>query len=493
MAQKLIQTQEQKQIQKLSQQQMLQVRLLEMPITELEQNISMELDDNPALETGNDDFDMEVDCSQDREDEDFDTQTEREQREEALDSALSNIGQDDEMEPVAGNGYVDDGGERVYAAGESFYDKLKEQMMDVGLSDEEVQIMEYLIGSLYSDGLLRKSLDALSYELAINENIDVSVEELQKMLRILQTFEPAGIAATSLQECLMLQLNQMSDTDQDVALAKDIVRHHFDDFSNKRHNRICQIYHLDEAAFQRVLKVLCRLNPRPGSVLNDTISGPGAQVVIPDFNVTQNDDGTFEVSLNWGEIPPLRVSDAYRQSLEEYGQNRKNLSRQQRDAAMYIKQKVDAAQGFINAIMQRRDTLLRTMKAIVELQKDFFEEGDTDQLHPMILEDVSEKTGLDKSTISRVSRSKYVNTDYGIYPLKFFFNEKFVTASGDNLSKVQIKSKLQEIIEKEDKKNPLSDDDIADRLKEAGYPVARRTVAKYREKMKIPVARLRKA
>ena len=160
---------------------------------------------------------------------------------------------------------------------------------------------------------------------------------------------------------------------------------------------------------------------------------------------------------------------------------------------MYIKQKVDAAQGFINAIMQRRDTLLRTMKAIVELQKDFFEEGDTDQPHPMILEDVSEKTGLDKSTISRVSRSKYVNTDYGIYPLKFFFNEKFVTASGDNLSKVQIKSKLQEIIEKEDKKNPLSDDDIADRLKEAGYPVARRTVAKYREKMKIPVARLRKA
>lgn len=485
------QTQSQVQTQVMSPQQLLLVKLTEMPVSELETYVEKELIENPALEENSSDA---VDNTEESSYKDGLEESEGRMESEYELRSKDYASEDDVPDYLQqGNESQQEQSYMPYGAQESFYENLKSQIGERDVDDTQRYILEYLIGSLDSDGLLRKSLDALSYELAINENIDVSVEELQKMLRILQTFEPAGIAATSLQECLMLQLNQMSDTDQDVALAKDIVRHHFDDFSNKRHNRICQIYHLDEAAFQRVLKVLYRLNPRPGSVLNDTISGPGAQVVIPDFNVTQNDDGTFEVSLNWGEIPPLRVSDAYRQSLEEYGQNRKNLSRQQRDAAMYIKQKVDAAQGFINAIMQRRDTLLRTMKAIVELQKDFFEEGDTDQLHPMILEDVSEKTGLDKSTISRVSRSKYVNTDYGIYPLKFFFNEKFVTASGDNLSKVQIKSKLQEIIEKEDKKNPLSDDDIADRLKEAGYPVARRTVAKYREKMKIPVARLRKA
>ena len=329
MAQKLIQTQEQKQIQKLSQQQMLQVRLLEMPITELEQNISMELDDNPALETGNDDFDMEVDCSQDREDEDFDTQTEREQREEALDSALSNIGQDDEMEPVAGNGYVDDGGERVYAAGESFYDKLKEQMMDVELSDEEVQIMEYLIGSLDSDGLLRKQLIDISDELAVYHNVYCDVDKIETVLKKLQSFDPPGIGGRNLQECLLLQIDRKEDK-QMAQLMKTVVTLYFDDFKRKHWDKIQTAMQLSDTTASNVMKELTRLNPKPGAAMGETL-GKGTQQITPDFIVDVNDDGFITLNLNNGNMPELKVAPSFAEMLDNYKTNRDSLSRREKE------------------------------------------------------------------------------------------------------------------------------------------------------------------
>ena len=490
MAQKLIQTQEQKQIQKLSQQQMLQVRLLEMPITELEQNISMELDDNPALETGNDDFDMEVDCSQDREDEDFDTQTEREQREEALDSALSNIGQDDEMEPVAGNGYVDDGGERVYAAGESFYDKLKEQMMDVELSDEEVQIMEYLIGSLDGDGLLRKSLDDIDDELAIYQGIDVPVEEIAKVLRMLQSFDPAGIGARSLQECLSLQIaRRPSGKLKDMMM--EVVERHFDDFIKKHWDKIAQSMGLtnDQAAI--IHDEIRKLNPKPGSALGET-EGRSLQQITPDFIVDTDDDGNVTFTINDGRIPDLKVSPTFTDMVDTYRTNKQNMNRKEKEALLYAKEKVDKAQGYIEAVKQRRHTLFVTMKAIINWQKRFFQNGDEADLKPMKLKDIEEKTGLDSSTISRVSNMKYAQTRWGTFPLRFFFTDGYVTKDGEEMSTRKLKLALKDLINHEDKSKPLSDDVLAKEMKKMGYPLARRTVAKYREQLGLPVARLRR-
>ena len=490
MAQKLIQTQEQKQIQKLSQQQMLQVRLLEMPITELEQNISMELDDNPALETGNDDFDMEVDCSQDREDEDFDTQTEREQREEALDSALSNIGQDDEMEPVAGNGYVDDGGERVYAAGESFYDKLKEQMMDVELSDEEVQIMEYLIGSLDSDGLLRKQLIDISDELAVYHNVYCDVDKIETVLKKLQSFDPPGIGGRNLQECLLLQIDRKEDK-QMAQLMKTVVTLYFDDFKRKHWDKIQTAMQLSDTTASNVMKELTRLNPKPGAAMGETL-GKGTQQITPDFIVDVNDDGFITLNLNNGNMPELKVAPSFAEMLDNYKTNRDSLSRREKETLIYLRDKVGKAQGFIDAVRMRRRTLTITMRAIIQMQERFFREGDESDLRPMSLKDIAAMTGLDISTISRVCNIKYVQTKWGLFPLRFFFNDSYTTDSGSLLSTRKIKIALRDIIAKEDKSHPLSDETLAGIMAEKGYNIARRTVAKYREQLNIPVARMRK-
>jgi RNA polymerase sigma-54 factor len=275
-----------------------------------------------------------------------------------------------------------------------------------------------------------------------------------------------------------------------VKTAIRIIEHHFDDFINKRYDKLRQRYHLQPEQFEAVLHILRRLNPRPGTGINDTAGD--AQGIIPDFSVTQEDDGHFEVVLNQGEVPALRISRSFSELLAEFENNKKNLSSEKKNTALYVKQKVESAKNFIKAIEQRRDTLLRTMTAIVNLQREFFEDGDSVMLKPMILEDVARETGLDKSTISRVTKNKYVQTEFGIFPLKFFFNERFITKDGEELAKMKIMNKLQEIIDGEDKRHPYSDDEITDLLNEAGLSVARRTVAKYRVKMKIPVARLRK-
>ncbi len=491
-----VQTQKQVQTQNLTPQQLLLVKLTEMSVDELEKRVEEELIQNTALdvspeETEDKNSEEREEDSQEFSNDDENDSEDMEQNE--FDDLRKDYADDDDTPDYLLQSTYNKEEPTLLptSSPESFYENLKNQIGEHDVTDHQRELLEYLIGSLDSDGLLRKNLESISYELAINENIETSVEELREMLKLLQTFEPAGIAATSLQECLMIQLKNIEKPSENVEIAYKIIEKHFEDFRNKRYDRLRQLYKLDESRFSQVLHILTHLNPRPGSGMSDNV-GNNNQIVIPDFTVKQCDDGHFEVTLNHGEVPFLNVSSSYKSSLREYESNKKNLSKQQKDDFFFMKRQVDAAQNFINAIAQRQDTLLRTMKAIVELQKPYFESGDNLLLEPMILEDVAKLTNLDTSTISRVTKNKYVQTDFGVKPLKFFFNEKFTSTEGENFSKMQIKSKLQEIIDNEDKHKPLSDDEIADLLNKAGFPVARRTVAKYREKMKLPVARLRR-
>ena len=507
MAQKLIQTQAQKlqQLQRLSAQQMLQVKLLEMPLTELEDSVNAELDDNPALESENpddllndngngDDLAMNDHSEDSNEEEDtFETQKEKEEREDALDSALENIGRDDQMPDYNTERYSTqnaDYEEMVYGDTTSFYDKLKEQMDMQVLSDKEKEIMEYLIGSLDDDGLLRKDLDSICDELAIYQNIDTNEKEVEHVLHILQTFDPAGIGARSLQECLLLQIRRLPHGRLRICLT-EIILNYFDEFIKKHWDKIQSNMYLSDAEVETLQKEIHKLNPKPGASLGETV-GRNMQQITPDFIIDTTDDDTVTFSLNRGHIPELTVSPSFTDMIDTYKKNKDKMSRKDKEALLYAKEKVDKAQGFIEAIKQRRHTLYITMKAIIDIQKKFFLDGDEADLKPMILKDVADRTGLDNRTISRVSNVKYAQTKWGTFPLKFFFTDSYVTEDGEEMSTRKIKIALQEIINQEDKKKPLSDDALAKLLKEKGFPIARRTVAKYREQFGIPVARLRK-
>lgn len=508
MAQKLIQTQAQKlqQLQRLSAQQMLQVKLLEMPLTELEDNINAELDDNPALESENPDDALMGEDNEDRSalddegrddnedsEEAYEAQTEKEEREDALDSALEGIGQDDQMPDYNTERYNTqnaDYEEMVYGDTTSFYDKLKEQMDLQVLSDKEKEIMEYLIGSLDDDGLLRKDLDSICDELAIYHNIDVEEKEIEHVLHILQTFDPAGVGARSLQECLLLQAKRLPRGVLRKTM-EEVFSDYFEDFTKKHWNKIQTELELNDTQLETLKEEIRKLNPKPGASLGETI-GRNLQQITPDFIIDTADDGTITFTLNRGNIPELTVSPSFTELIETYKKHRDKMSRQDKEALLYAKEKVDKAQGFINAVKQRQHTLIITMKAIIDVQKRFFQDGDEADLKPMILKDIADKTGLDISTISRVSNVKYAQTKWGTFPLKFFFTDGYTTEDGEEMSTRKIKLALQELIEHEDKKKPLSDDAIAKVMKEKGFPIARRTVAKYREQLGIPVARLRK-
>lgn len=502
MAQRQIQEQrqEQKLQQTISAQQLLQAQLVELPITQLMERIETEMHDNPALETSSEedwpglsegsDYGDAVEGSDDQGD--YDLQREREERSDALDAALEGIGRDDEDLPVY-HGGMPTGEEReemVYGDSLSFYDQLVQQMNETELSERERDIMEYLIGSLDDDGLLRKDLDSICDELAIYHNVDVTTQEIEQVLSKLQEFDPAGIGARSLQECLLLQIARRDDS-QLKKLMTEVIRHHFDEFTKKHWNRIRSALSLDELQAETLQKELRRLNPKPGSAMGEVV-GHSMQQITPDFIVDTQDDGTIAFTLNSSELPQLQVSQSFADLLKDYQQNKDGLTRQMKEALLYTRQKVEAAQSFIEAVRTRRRTLTLTMKAIIQLQHRFFEDGDEASLRPMILKDVAAKTGLDLSTISRVSNSKYVLTRWGMFPLKYFFSDGFVTESGEELSTREIKAILRDIIEAEDKRRPLSDDALSDALKQRGYPVARRTVAKYRDQLGIPVARLRK-
>ena len=485
--------------QTISAQQLLQAQLVELPITQLLERIETEMHDNPALETATDEpeFSDYADSVENSEStEDFDTQREREERNDALDAALENLGRDDEDLPVyhGGQSTGEEREEMIYGDSLSFYDQLTEQMNEMELTEQERDIMEYLIGSLDDDGLLRKDMESLSDELAIYHNVDVTPEQIEKVLYKLQEFDPAGIGARNLQECLLLQIErkkQQNGTSDMLRLMKEVITAHFDEFTKKHWDRIRAGMGISEAQAEQLQHELRRLNPKPGASMGETV-GRSMQQITPDFIVDTQDDGSVTFSLNSGEIPQLQVSQSFADLLKDYQQNKEGISRQMKEALLYTKQKVDAAQGFIEAVKSRRRTLTLTMKAIIQLQHRFFEDGDEASLRPMILKDVAAKTGLDLSTISRVSNSKYVLTRWGMFPLKYFFSDGFVTESGEELSTREIKSILRDLIDGENKRKPLSDDALSELLKEKGYPVARRTVAKYRDQMGIPVARLRK-
>nr|WP_288281788.1 RNA polymerase factor sigma-54 [uncultured Prevotella sp.] len=493
------QIQEQKQEQRLqqavSQQQLLQSHLIELPIQQFAERIETEMHDNPALESDSENPDLQEypDYPDSPEaTDDFDVQREREERSDALDAALENIGRDDEDLPVyhGGQSSVEEREEMVYGQSVSFYDELLEQVGEMELSDQERYVMEYLIRSLDDDGFLRTPLENIADELAIYHNIDLSTGQLETVLKKLQRLDPPGIGARTLQECLLLQVNRREKSAITLSMEK-VLTDYFDEFTKKHWEKIAQQMTMDELQAETVFHELRRLNPKPGAAMGETI-GRSMQQITPDFVVDTQDDGTVTFSLNNGDVPQLQVSQSFADLLRDYQTNKEGLSRQMKEALLYTKQKVDAAQSFIDAVQVRRRTLTLTMKAIIQLQHRFFEEGDEALLRPMILKDVAERTGLDLSTVSRVSNSKYVQTRWGIFPLKYFFSDGYVTESGEELSTREIKATLRELIDAEDKRKPMSDDALSEALKEKGYPIARRTVAKYREQLGIPIARLRK-
>jgi RNA polymerase sigma-54 factor len=358
------------------------------------------------------------------------------------------------------------------------------------LSEHERDIMEYLIGSLDDDGLLRKQLDTISDELAVYHNIEATTQEVEHVLLMLQQFDPAGIGARSLQECLLLQIERREDS-RLKSLMEKVITNFFEAFTKKHWHRIQSALKLNDLQAKTLFSELRKLNPKPGASMGETI-GRSLQQITPDFIVETQDDGTITFTLNQGELPELKVSQSFVDSMNEYQQNHENMSRQQKEALLYIKKKVDAAQGFIDAIRVRRHTLTVTMQAIIQLQRQFFLDGDESSLRPMILKDVAERTGLDVSTVSRVSNSKYAQTRWGTFPLRHFFSDSYVTDQGEELSTRRIKAALRDIVNAEDKRKPLSDDALTKLMAKQGYPIARRTVAKYREQLGIPVARLRK-
>lgn len=489
-----IQTQAQQQIQTLSPQQVLLVKLLELPAVELEDRVRAELLENPALEEGKeepaaDDYSATAETDT-LADDAGDT------RYDSLDDYLT---EDDipDYKLQENNRSKDERAEEIpFSDTTSFYETLKEQLGERNLDSRQRELAEYLIGSLDDDGLLRKPLGSISDELAIYAGIDASEQELEETLKIIQDFDPAGLGARNLQECLLIQIRRKKEQQHHtpnplLRIEEDIIVGYYEEFTRKHWDKIRQRLNLEEDLFDRAIKEVCKLNPRPGASLGEAI-GKNMQQIVPDFIVETYDDGTVSLTLNNRNVPELRMSRDFTEMVEEHTKNKANQSKESKEAMMFLKQKMDAAQGFINAVKQRQNTLTTTMQAIIDLQRPFFLEGDESLLRPMILKDVAERTGLDISTISRVSNSKYVQTNYGVYPLKFFFNDGYTTEDGEEMSVREIRKILKECVDNEDKKKPYTDDELAEILKEKGYPIARRTVAKYRQQMNIPVARMRR-
>lgn len=482
-----IQTQAQQLLQTLSPHQILVVKLLELPTMELEDRVRAEILDNPALEEGKEPSDPEST-------DDFEPTFNEASPYDNEDLSLGDYRTEDDIPDYKLQEHNRNKGEVAeeipFSDSVSFYEMLLEQLSMQHLTEEEETIAEYLIGTLDDDGWLRKDFSFLIDELAIYRGIYTNEENLERILSIVQSFDPAGIGARSLQECLLLQLKRKPDTPI-KKVETEIIERYCDDFTRKNKEKIMQRLDISEEVYDEAISELTKLNPRPGSSLGDIV-GKNYQQIIPDFLVETEEDGSIILTLNNGNIPELRLSREFNEMLEEHTINRENQSKDSRDAFLFLKQKVDAAQGFINAIKQRHQTLLTTMQAIIDLQRPFFLEGDETLLKPMILKDIAERAKLDVSTVSRVSNSKYVQTNYGIFPLRFFFSDGFTTEEGEELSIREIKQLLRDSVDHENKENPYNDDELADILREKGYPLARRTIAKYRQQLNIPTARLRR-
>jgi RNA polymerase sigma-54 factor len=473
---------QQKLLQKLSPQQIQMIKLLEIPAVQLEQRIKKELEENPVLEEGGDE------PLEQEEQEVMDDS--RDQEEFTLEDYM-----DDDDTPSyrlnAQNYSKDDKHEEIpFSAGSTFREHLSSQMGLRNLSEEQELLGEYIIGNIDDDGYLRRELESIADDLAFTFGLETTYEELHKVLMIIQDFDPAGVGARSLQECLMLQISRKGMDNPEEEIAYKILKFHFDEFSNKHYDKIIQRLSITEQQLKESLEVIVRLNPKPGGSFGDTQSKSFHQIV-PDF-ILEINNGEFELFLNSTNVPELRLSRTYSEMLESYNANKKNASRDEKDAVTFVKQKLDSAKWFIDAIRQRQNTLLLTAEAILQYQSEYFADGEEVLLRPMILKDIADMTGLDISTISRVVNSKYIQTHFGIFPLKYFFSEGMQTESGEEVSTREIKKILHDCINNEDKRKPLTDDRLAMILQEKGYHIARRTVAKYREQLNLPVARLRK-
>ncbi len=471
--------------QKLSPQQIQLMKLLQLPTVALEQRIKEELESNPALDEGRED---EENLDQEQED-DFGREEISEAEKEfdfdqyisddtpSYKTSINNHSKDDEEKQVPLSG------------GATFQELLEAQLTLFNLEDDDHTIALHLIGSLDESGYLRREIDAIVDDLAFTQNVISEPEHVKKILTIIQHFDPSGVGARDLQECLLIQLKRKKDNSLIMRNAIEIIENYFDAFTKKHYSKITDGLSINEKDLKDVLDEILKLNPKPGNSLSD--SAKVVQHIVPDFNLTI-EDGEISLSLNGRNAPELKVSRQYAEMMAGYKAQKEKPSKSQKDALMFIKQKLDSAKWFIDAIKQRQHTLISTMEAIVEYQKDYFLEGDETLLKPMILKDIAEEVDLDISTISRVVNSKYVQTPYGTFLLKTFFSESLSTDSGEEVSTREVKKILQDAIDDEDKKKPLTDEKLSKLLNEKGYNIARRTVAKYREQLNIPVARLRK-
>ncbi len=484
---------QQKLLQKLSPQQIQFMKLLQVPTSQLEERIKEELEDNPALEQGNEEESPNDHDEENEYNEEETTEYEENGSDEEFDPGEYTFEDDGEIsdyktreetyeKDVFGSGYA--------RTETSFHDLLIQQLGMLQLNERDQVIAEQIVGSIDDDGYLRRETSAIVNDLAFKQNIEASEEEIEKLISLIQQFDPPGICARNLQECLFNQLHakQKKKPSKLTHAAMAVIEQLFDEFSKKHYEKIQRVLGLSEEQMKKVIDEIIKLNPKPGGAY--AASNKAEYYVIPDF-IIQNVNGKPELSLNSRNAPELRISEAYRDMLKEY-EKKSAKDKRQKEAVLFIKQKIDAARWFIDAILQRQMTLLQTMNAILEYQKEFFLSGDESSLRPMILKDIAGKTGLDISTVSRVANSKYIQTEFGTFRLKYFFSEALTTESGEEVSTREVKKMLQELIGKEDKKRPISDDELTQRLTEKGYHIARRTVAKYREQMHIPVARLRK-
>ncbi len=486
---------QQKLLQKLSPQQIQIIKLLEIPTVQLEQRIKKELEENPVLEEGYDDQEenyaaQEEDTDAGEQNTEEDTNHQDEQDEFSLDDyldddeipdyrlSLKNYSQDEKREEIP------------FSVGSTFHDYLLSQAGLQNFNEKERLLADYIIGNIGEDGYLRRDIENIVDDLAFSQNITASEEELLDILKVVQEFDPPGVGARNLQECLLLQIERKDLTDPSIALAHKILKHYFTEFTKKHYDKILEKLNITEEDLKKAIDEILKLNPKPGSSFSDPMNKP-VQHIVPDF-ILEINEGDIQLSLNARNVPDLRINKQYAEMLKAYHENQKKHTREEKDTISFVKQKLDSAKWFIDAIKQRQNTLMLTMQAIVDFQKQFFLTGDETKLRPMILKDIAELTGLDISTISRVANSKYVQTPYGIYQLKYFFSEGLQTDSGEEVSTREIKTILQEMIEKEDKRKPLTDEKLTAILQEKGYQIARRTVAKYREQLNIPVARLRK-
>lgn len=474
--------------QKLSPQQIQLMKLIQLPTQAFEQRIKQELEENPALEDGKEDYDAEYDeefSNDEYTDDDYGNETIE------ADINVDDYLSDDDIPNYrlqANNYSADDEDRQVpYASGTSFSQYLKSQLSTFRLNELEKEIAEFLVGSVDESGYIRRSIQDIVDDLAFTQNVYTNEETVEKVLKYVQELDPAGVGSRSLQECLLIQLHR-KEPSKKVSLAIDLLEKSFDHFSKKHYSKLLSKHDISEDELREAIDIIEHLNPKPGG----TFSGNMRMVehVIPDFTI-KIVDGELELSLNGRNAPEMHISADYNNMLRGYKES-KEKTKAQKDAVMFIKQKLDSAKWFIEAIKQRQQTLMVTMGSIMNYQKEYFLTGDERNLRPMILKDIADEIGMDVSTVSRVANSKYVDTPYGTKLIKEFFSESMKNDQGEDVSTREIKKILEMSIEEENKRKPLTDEKLAKLLKEKGYPIARRTVAKYREQLDIPVARMRK-